>query len=124
MSRFFAYAKILTANGLLCLALALADTSHADEKSEMAQLQKDIEALQKELKAVQGTRSNLQKDVEKSETQINELQKKASKINKELKEQNQELNQLKNERSQLEPLPPYDCPKPDDETLEDRKSVV
>ena len=68
----------------------------------MAKLQRDIEALQKELKEAQGTRSNLQKDLEKSEKQINELQKKANDINKQLKEQNNELNQLKNERSQLE----------------------
>lgn len=68
----------------------------------MVQLQKEIEALQKELKEVQGTRSTLKKDVEKSETQINELQKKAEQIKKELNQQNNELEKLKDERSSLE----------------------
>lgn len=102
MRRFFASPKILALNGLFCIVLACASNSYADEKAEMAKLQKEIEALQKELKQVQGTRSDLQKNLEKSETQINELQKKASDIKKQLNEQNKELDKLKNERSQLE----------------------
>lgn len=102
MWRFFASTNNLVFNGLLCVVLTLASTSYADEKAEMAKLQKEIEALQQELKNVQGTRSSLQKELEKSETQINTLQKKASEINKQLKEQDKELEQLKNERSQLE----------------------
>lgn len=101
MSRFFAFTKTFALKGLLCVAL-FSGYVQADEKADMAKLQKDIEALQKELKAVQGTRSDLQKDLEKSEQQINELQKKADNINQQLNEQNKELNQLKNERSQLE----------------------
>lgn len=77
-------------------------SAYADEHADMVQLQKDIEALQKELKEAQGTRSNLQKDVEKSETQINELQKKADDIKKQLNQQNNELDKLKSERSSLE----------------------
>jgi septal ring factor EnvC (AmiA/AmiB activator) len=102
MIRFFAFFKTIVLNSLLCALLVMSSHSYADEKADMAKLQKEIEALQKELKKVQGTRSDLQKDLEKSETQINELQKKADEINKELKQQNNELNQLKNERSQLE----------------------
>ncbi|MEN0039627.1 MAG: peptidoglycan DD-metalloendopeptidase family protein [Cellvibrio sp.] len=102
MIRFFAFSKTIAFNSLLCALLVMPGHGFADEKADMAKLQKEIEALQKELKKVQGTRSDLQKDLEKSETQINELQKKADEINKELKQQNNELNQLKNERSQLE----------------------
>lgn len=101
MSRFFALTKTVVLNGVLCVAL-MSSYARADEKADMAKLQKDIEALQKELKAVQGTRSGLQKDLENSEQQINELQKKADGINQQLNEQNKELNQLKNERGQLE----------------------
>jgi septal ring factor EnvC (AmiA/AmiB activator) len=102
MKRFFVFSKTITLNSLLCAALFFAGHAYADEKAEMVKLQKEIEALQKELKQVQGTRSDLQKNLEKSETQINELQKKASDINKQLNEQNKELDKLKNERSQLE----------------------
>nr|WP_324257147.1 peptidoglycan DD-metalloendopeptidase family protein [Cellvibrio fontiphilus] len=102
MSRFFAFTKTLALNCALCMALMFAGYAQADEKAEMAKLQKEIEALQQELKKVQGTRSSLQKDLEKSEQEINKLQQKADDINKELKQQNNELNQLKNERSQLE----------------------
>lgn len=102
MSRLFAFTKTLALNSALCLALMFAGYAQADEKAEMAKLQKEIEALQQELKKVQGTRSSLQKDLEKSEQEINKLQQKADDINKELKQQNNELNQLKNERSQLE----------------------
>lgn len=101
MQRFFSLSKKLILSSLLCSAL-LGAYAHADEKAEMAKLQKEIETLQKELKEVQGARSGLQKDLEKSEKQIDELQKKANDIGKQLKEQNNELNQLKNERSQLE----------------------
>lgn len=87
----------------LLLALALfIGSAQADEKTEMVKLQKEIEALQQELKAAQGSRSNLQKDIEKSETQINQLQKKADQIQQELKRQNNELEKLKDERSSLE----------------------
>jgi septal ring factor EnvC (AmiA/AmiB activator) len=65
----------LAASGLLCIML-LCGYAKADEKADMAKLQREIEALQKELKEVQGTRTDLQKDLEKSEKQINELQKK------------------------------------------------
>lgn len=102
MKRFFAHLKTITLNSLLCVVLFFVGHAYADEKAEMAKLQKEIEALQKELKQVQGTRSDLQKNLEKSETQINELQKKASDINKQLNEQNKELDKLKDERSQLE----------------------
>lgn len=87
----------------LLLALALfIGSAQADEKAEMVKLQKEIEALQQELKAAQGSRSNLQKDLEKSETQINQLQKKADKIQQDLKRQKNELDKLKDERSSLE----------------------
>lgn len=102
MKRFFAFSNIIALKILLCAALVCSGHAYADEKAEMAKLQKEIESLQQELKKVQGTRSDLQKDLEKSETQINELQKKATEINQELEQQNKELNQLKNERSQLE----------------------
>jgi septal ring factor EnvC (AmiA/AmiB activator) len=102
MSRFFALTKTLALNSLFCAVITFAASSYADEKAEMAKLQKEIESLQKELQQVQGTRSNLQKDLQKSEEEINKLQQKANEINKELKQQNNELNQLKNERSQLE----------------------
>lgn len=102
MRRFFAATPTLALNCLLCVALGLASPAYADEKAEMAQLQKEIEALQQELKKVQGTRSGMQKELEQSEQEINKLQQKANEINKELKQQNNELNQLKNERSQLE----------------------
>lgn len=101
MRRFSLPIKILTLSALLGIAL-LGMNVLADEKADMAQLQKEIEALQKELKNVQGTRTDLQKDLEKSEQQINELQKKARDINKQLNEQNKELDKLKDERSQLE----------------------
>ncbi len=102
MSRFFALTKTLALNSLLCTALLFSVASYADEKTDMAQLQKEIEALQKELKKVQGTRSTLQKDLQKSETDIGELQKKADAIKQELQKENQELKQLKDERSSLE----------------------
>lgn len=102
MSRLFVLTRTLALSGLLCATLAVALGAHADEKAEMAKLQKDIEALQKELQQVQGTRSSLQKELQKSEQEINKLQQKADQINKELKQQNHELNSLKNERSQLE----------------------
>jgi murein hydrolase activator len=88
--------------GLFCLLLLLANGTWGDEKTEMEQLQKDIQALQKELQQVQGTRSNLQKELQKSESAIGDLQKKADVIQKNLKEQNQELQKLNNERSSLE----------------------
>lgn len=87
---------------LLVSILFLIGVVHADEKADMEKLKRDIAALQKELKSVQGTRSNLQKELEKSETEINELEKKAESIKKELNQQNHELQQLKQERSQLE----------------------
>ncbi|MGV8838480.1 murein hydrolase activator EnvC family protein [Cellvibrio sp.] len=101
MKRFFVFPKTITLNSLLCAALFFAGHAYADEKAEMAKLQKEIEALQKELKQVQGTRSDLQRNLEKSETQINELQKKASDINKQLNEQNKELDKLKNQQTQI-----------------------
>jgi len=76
--------------------------SIADEKADMEKLQKDIAALQKELKSVQGTRSNLQKELEKSETQINDLEKKAETIKDQLNKQHKELDNLKQERGTLE----------------------
>ena len=84
------------------LALICIGVVHADEKADMEKLQKEIAALQKELKSVQGTRSDLQKELEKSETQINGLEKKADDIKKELDKQNQDLHNLKQERNQLE----------------------
>jgi murein hydrolase activator len=99
MNRLFASITGIVFASLVC---SLATFALADEKAEMAKLQKEIEALQKELKNVQGTRSSLQKELEKSEIQINTLQKKANDINKQLKEQDKELEKLKNERSQLE----------------------
>ncbi len=84
--------------GLCCFSLG----ALAQSKDEMSKLQKDIEALQAELKAVQGERSSLQKQVEKSETQINDLQKKADKIKQEMQQQNQQLQQMNNKRSSLE----------------------
>jgi len=79
-----------------------AASSHADENEEMAQLQKEIEALQKELQKVQGTRSDLQKELQKSETDIGELEKKADNIKKELEQEKKELKKLNDERSSLE----------------------
>lgn len=87
---------------LLCLVMAVSAHAYGDEKAEMEQLQQEIEALQKELKKAQGTRTTLQKDLEKSEIQINELQKKADTIKKDLNKHNNELNKLKEERSSLE----------------------
>lgn len=84
--------------GLCCYSLG----AMAQNKDDMNKLQKDIEALQAELKAVQGERSNLQKQVEKSETQINDLQKKADKIKQEMQQQNQQLQEMNNKRSSLE----------------------
>ena len=95
----------LSSHSIACsmlLAILFAGLAHADEKADMVKLQKEIEALQQELKAVQGTRSSLQKDIEKSETQINQLQKKANQIQQDLKRQNNELEKLKDERSSLE----------------------
>jgi septal ring factor EnvC (AmiA/AmiB activator) len=102
MTSLTASIPTLLCNGLLLLVVLCTTTAYADEKAEMAKLQQEIEALQKELKAAQGTRSTLQKDVEKSETQINHLQKKAEQIKQELNQQNNELDKLKNERSSLE----------------------
>ncbi len=102
MSRLFDLTKTLALNSLFCAVITFSASSYADEKAEMAKLQKEIESLQKELQQVQGTRSTLQKELQKSEEEINTLQQKANEINKELKQQNNELNQLKNERSQLE----------------------
>ena len=99
MNRLFVSITGIVFASLVC---SLATFALADEKAEMAKLQKEIEALQQELKSVQGTRSSLQKELEKSETQINTLQKKATDINKQLKEQDKKLEKLKNERSQLE----------------------
>ncbi|QEI13765.1 murein hydrolase activator EnvC family protein [Cellvibrio japonicus] len=90
------------ATALVAFALLLATVPVFANQEEMAKLQRDIEALQKELKSVQGTRTELQKEVEKSEKDINELQKKADKINQELKQQQQELNKLEHERAALE----------------------
>lgn len=100
MRRLLSLFNTLALSGVLITVTIC--VAQADEKAEMAKLQKEIEALQKELKDVQGTRSDLQKDLEKSEREINNLQKKADDINKQLQEQNKELNQLKDERSQLE----------------------
>lgn len=87
---------------VLLAAFISATYCYADEKAEMAQLQKEIEALQQELKKVQGTRSSLQKDLQKSETEIGDLEKKANKIKKELEQEQQELEKLNDERSSLE----------------------
>lgn len=97
MNRALDFIKFLILCGLLCGNALL-----ADEKSDMEKLQKEIAALQKELKSVQGARSGLQKELEKSETQINGLEKKADDIKKELNQQHQDLDNLKQERTQLE----------------------
>ncbi len=102
MTRFRFFLRHGAKTALLIAALVTANISYADEKSDMAQLQKEIEALQQELKKVQGTRSDLQKDLQKSETEIGELEKKADKIKKELQQEQQELKKLNNERSSLE----------------------
>lgn len=98
MTRF---AQRLPAAALCCL-LCLGALPALANNAEMAKLQRDIEALQQELKAAQGARSELQKEVEKSEKDINALQKKAEQINRELRDQQQELNKLENERAALE----------------------
>lgn len=88
---------------LLTLLLACSSApGFAQKQEDMTKLQKDIEALQAELKEVQGERSSLQKAVEKSETQINDLQKKADKIKQEMQQQNQQLQEMNNKRSSLE----------------------
>lgn len=94
--------RIKLALGSFCFITVLPLCVLADEKADMEKLQKEIAALQKELKSVQGARSGLQKDLEKSETEINDLEKKAEEIRKELNQQNQDLNNLKQERIQLE----------------------
>jgi murein hydrolase activator len=97
MNRFFVWFKYIAFCSLLYSSQVF-----SDEKSDMEKLQKDIAALQKELKSVQGARSGLQKELEKSETQINDLEKKAEDIKKELNKQHQDLDDLKQERTQLE----------------------
>lgn len=97
MNRFFILLKSIALCGLLYSTQVF-----SNEKADMEKLQKEIAALQKELKSVQGARSGLQKDLEKSETQINELEKKAEDIKKELNKQNNDLENLKQERTQLE----------------------
>jgi septal ring factor EnvC (AmiA/AmiB activator) len=88
---------------IVCAWLASATPyGFADQQTEMAQLQKNIDALQKELRAAQGTRSTLQKDIEASERQINDLQKKADEINKQLQQQQRELKELNDEKATLE----------------------
>lgn len=89
---------------LLVIAICCLVASHAAANSqvEMAKLQKEIEALQQQLKSVQGTRSGLQKELERSEKEINELQKKAKDINLQLQKQKNELNKLETEKSQLQ----------------------
>ena len=99
MSRLVRLSLYIT---LAALGSLLALPAAANDQAEMAKLQRDIEALQKQLKAVQGERTELQQEVEKSEQQINELQKKAEQINKELKQQQQQLHQLEDERAALE----------------------
>lgn len=79
-----------------------ASHTFANNQAEMAKLQKEIEALQHQLKSVQGTRSGLQKELEKSEKEINELQKKAKDINQQLQQQKNELNKLEAEKTQLQ----------------------
>lgn len=97
MNRFSIFFASISLYSLLCSTSAF-----SDEKADMEKLQKEIASLQKELKSVQGTRSNLQKDLEKSETEINSLEKKAEDIKKEINQQNQDLQRLNQERNQLE----------------------
>lgn len=102
MTRLRSFIRHCAIQAVLLAALITANHGYADEKADMAQLQKEIEALQQELKKVQGTRSDLQKELQKSETEIGELEKKADKIKKELQQEQQELKKLNNERSSLE----------------------
>ena len=86
----------------LAIALFIAPAALADEKADMQKLQKDIADLQKELKKVQGARSNVQQDLQKTETQMSELEKKVEKIQQEINNQNKQLDNLNNERTELE----------------------
>jgi murein hydrolase activator len=84
------------------LAILLAMPSvYADNKSDMAKLQKDIAELQKELKKVQGARSNVQHDLQKNEMQMNNLQKKMETIQQEIGQENKQLDKLRQERDGL-----------------------
>jgi len=102
MMQLRAFIRICLIHSVFLATLMTAASSHADENEEMAQLQKEIEALQKELQKVQGTRSDLQKELQKSETDIGELEKKADNIKKELEQEKKELKKLNDERSSLE----------------------
>lgn len=102
MIRIQSFIQWYALRSVLLTALIMSGNCYADEKAEMAQLQKDIEALQQDLKRIQGTRSSLQKDLQKSETDIGDLEKKADKIKKELQREQQELEKLDKERSSLE----------------------
>lgn len=94
--------KKILCSGLLSLSLGLALPLHADDKADMEKLQKDIAELQKELKKVEGARSNVQQDLQKSETQMSELQKKVERIQQEIQQQNQQLGDLNKNRTDLE----------------------
>lgn len=104
MPRLLGTSRLTRTGGLLAFILGLSCSSlaSADNQAEMAQLQKDIAALQAQLKAVQGTKTGLQKELENSEKQINELQKKANGINQQLREQRQELQKLQHEKVDLQ----------------------
>jgi septal ring factor EnvC (AmiA/AmiB activator) len=94
--------KKLFCLSLLSMLLALSPCAMSDEKADMEKLQKDINDLQKELKKVQGTRSNVQQELQKNETQMGDLQKKVEKIQQEINSQKKQINDLNKERGDLE----------------------
>jgi septal ring factor EnvC (AmiA/AmiB activator) len=89
---------------ILCSGLLLSGVAHADanQEAELKKLQENIAKLQKELKDVQGTRSELQQELQKSESEMGDLIKKIDTIQRELKEQDGQLNELNKERKQLQ----------------------
>lgn len=94
--------KKLFCLSLLSMMLALSPLVMGDEKADMQKLQKDIADLQKELKKVQGARTNVQQELQKNETQMSDLQKKVEKIQQEINSQDKQIEDLNKERSDLE----------------------
>ena len=99
MTWFRPFALLLAAS--LSLGVAAQQTSEADYDERLQKLKGLIEQLNRELKAVKGSRTDLQLDLQKSETEIGDLINKIDTLKHQLKDQKGQLKKLNTEQKQL-----------------------
>jgi murein hydrolase activator len=87
---------------LFSASLLLSPSVFSDDKSDMEKLQKEIATMEKELKKVQGARTNVQQELQKNETHMDELQKKIEQIQRDINQQNKQIDDLHNQKNDLQ----------------------